>query len=549
VYPISISSNLWQGFNPTNPSNTNNIRALKSNFTFQQGLAFDFQANQFTSNTASAWETSQTFPQPQWVWSATNRLRVVILDRASQRIIDCAQIAGTVSHFDAGFESQKPLAGRPPAFADLWNTNRLNGSGPPLGIMNQILISLGDSTGGGNNVDWTDYGFGNPSGVIRNFEIDRFRIFNFLAPIYNSEIVNTNLVVQVPFSPTARISEYFTLQANDPLTHPVSCDPRYLYASNAMGRLELSETNMVMNIGFLNNRYEPWGGGFSGGGGSSIYNLSLKDPLISSSDSWSFPTNQSLSFDWLGKVHRGTPWQTLYLKSSTVTLAEWQAWSGISDQAVAYQTMPTNDWHIAGLLAALLNTNHPNQLLSVNDLRQEAWLGVLEGVIAYSNSTPDTQVINPNKFRFDSLLMTSNSLQAGIISDSVGNSRIGQPFQRFSTLGDLLSVPELSTTSPWLSRSTIQLQKGITDEIYEKIPSQLLTRVRADSIGAPSNERGVIKIRFTGVDGYPYRIEASTNLVDWISVSTNYPSNGVFEVIDPSPPDRERRFYRSVLLP
>jgi hypothetical protein len=40
------------------------------------------------------------------------------------------------------------------------------------------------------------------------------------------------------------------------------------------------------------------------------------------------------------------------------------------------------------------------------------------------------------------------ALQVGIISDSVANSRIGQPFQRFSTLSDLLSAPELSTTSP-----------------------------------------------------------------------------------------------------
>ena len=33
-----------------------------------------------------------------------------------------------------------------------------------------------------------------------------------------------------------------------------------------------------------------------------------------------FPTNAILSVESLGQVHRGTPWQTLYLKSSDLGL-------------------------------------------------------------------------------------------------------------------------------------------------------------------------------------------------------------------------------------
>ena len=34
------------------------------------------------------------------------------------------------------------------------------------------------------------------------------------------------------------------------------------------------------------------------------------------SDYWDFPTNLLSNLSWLGRVHRGTPWQTLYLKSA-----------------------------------------------------------------------------------------------------------------------------------------------------------------------------------------------------------------------------------------
>jgi hypothetical protein len=41
-------------------------------------------------------------------------------------------------------------------------------------------------------------------------------------------------------------------------------------------------------------------------------NLSFKDPLVRGSDDWDFPTNKFPGIGWLGRVHRGTPWQTVY---------------------------------------------------------------------------------------------------------------------------------------------------------------------------------------------------------------------------------------------
>ena len=74
--------------------------------------------------------------------------------------------------------------------------------------------------------------------------------------------------------------------------------------------------NWPGNLGKLNQRYKPWGGNSIDGCGHEP--AAIKDPLVTSSDDWNFPTNKFPTVGWLGRVHRGTPWQTVYLKSSDV---------------------------------------------------------------------------------------------------------------------------------------------------------------------------------------------------------------------------------------
>jgi hypothetical protein len=56
------------------------------------------------------------------------------------------------------------------------------------------------------------------------------------------------------------------------------------------------------------------------------------------------------------------------------------------------------------------------------------------------------------------------------------------------------------------------------------------------------------ELRFTAFDGYAFRVESSTNLIAWTTVSEpHYSTNGFFTVAIPtivSP-----RFFRAVLLP
>jgi hypothetical protein len=62
-------------------------------------------------------------------------------------------------------------------------------------------------------------------------------------------------------------------------------------------------------------------------------------------------------------------------------------------------------------------------------------------------------------------------------------------------------------------------------------------------------EDGTFRFRFASTPGPTWIIEASTNLVDWISLATNSAPNGLFEFVDSDATNFQRRFYRSVMQP
>ena len=114
--------------------------------------------------------------------------------------------------------------------------------------------------------------------------------------------------MQMPYTPSALVVQDIVWQANDPLVHYLASD---LINPAAGAGLQIY-TNWPGNLGRLNFRYQPWGGNPATGVGTNL--LAIKDPLVTCSDNWDFPDSQSLSISWLGRVHRGTPWQTVYLR-------------------------------------------------------------------------------------------------------------------------------------------------------------------------------------------------------------------------------------------
>ena len=253
---------------------------------------------------------------------------------------------------------------------------------------------------------------------------------------------------------------------------------------------------------------------------------------MTGSDAWNFPAG-SLDFNSIGSVHRGTPWQTVYLKSAPIDPMLWQNWTGNTSPADAAISRPTNDWRLVALVAPLLNPVDPRQLSSVN---RPDFAALLDGMTVVTNSIPPAY-----------LVMSSNSPQAAIMAGGVSALRAAQPGGIFTNVGDVLAVPELSVNSPWLDSSGNEYSP--TDSDYELVPSQLLALLRTDSIGSVVPAGGAPQIVFTGMDGYAYEVEASTNLQNWLPVATESTTNGAFTFTDPAGTNFTSRFYRTSILP
>ncbi len=255
----------------------------------------------------------------------------------------------------------------------------------------------------------------------------------------------------------------------------------------------------------------------------------MKDPGISRSDNWNFPTNQGLSIDWVGRVHRGTPWQTIFLKSTNFLLEtsnfqqgllNWEHWTGNSvvrpdwsNPALlvpdALFTAPTNDWHLVTLLNDFFNTNDVHTLVSPNLATAQTWEALLDGMTVLTNS---------GLGQLTPILISSNSPQVDFVSDGLLNARASQPDQLFRNVGDVLAAPELSVASPYLDPSSF---RTLTDDVLEAIPAQLISRLRSDSIVTLIPASNPPLLQFTGMDGYSYAVEVSSDLLNWTPISNS----------------------------
>jgi hypothetical protein len=236
--------------------------------------------------------------------------------------------------------------------------------------------------------------------------------------------------------------------------------------------------------------------------------MTVKDPLMFRSDNWDFPTNKLPNVGWLGRVHRGTPWQTVYFKSFGVTnypnwFKNWQAWSGnvrivtnagqIATNLVvfnalandAYFSQPTNDWHLLDLFTTALNDNATRGQLSVNQTNLAAWSAALSGVIVLTNngnSAPTWLGIQPAGIYNASdpvwppIVRIVNGLNIARYNSS--------PRHVFGRLSDVLATPELTMASPFLNTNGLPSYQnnGLNDAAYERLPQQIAGLLKADSV-------------------------------------------------------------------
>ena len=214
---------------------------------------------------------------------------------------------------------------------------------------------------------------------------------------------------------------------------------------------------------------------------------------MKNSDAWQFPTNKFPNIGWLGAVHRGTPWQTVYLKSTPVNSAAWQAWSGNADFLSAQLNQPTNDWRLLDFFTTAPNANATRGQLSVNQTNLADWAAVLNrrdrveqllaSVADLQSGLPltftplaiDPATNNPNLSYPDTLTYLVQAINNVRQNNSASTGGV------FQHVGDILAVPELTVNSPYLNLNNSPTTT-LNDAAYERIPRQIMSLLK---VGEP----------------------------------------------------------------
>ncbi|HEV2455021.1 MAG TPA: hypothetical protein VGY98_12220, partial [Verrucomicrobiae bacterium] len=526
---------------------------------------------------------SGTPPLPQFGLMATNHLQAFLLDtdrNGNNHILDYVQLGSMNSALNvnaaiADPDSDIAVNGDN---GGLWSTNYYAGTATPYGIIEQYLVSSGSPFPGGVDGDeatasgqtgWATApvpGLGNWNSVAaQQAYFEAFFTAGNIA--YDNadgkRVTNLSLSVQAPFTPMRAIIQRYVYQANDPLVHYLSSDLNDI-ADDTSNKVNIAtiQTNSITTIGILSDRYMPWGNYTPGenpaGGPPTVnqlkpaninfgypiaqsvmldqnqYNFSYRDPLVWSSDNWDFPTAKYPTAGWLGRVHRGTPWQSVYLKSTNIWSlsgtanglvnqgpATWEIWTGDLNANDAFNEIPAQDRLLFDIFTAAPDDDAMRGQLSVNigadnptDMLAglASWSALLSGTVVFATNNVNDQVLgytpgyqSPTPVWQENApyftVMTNQPL--GVPLYPITQSPMWQIVQginstrtNFTTLdglqgvfehaGDVLATPELSDASPYLaSGDQNQLQYGVSDEMYEWLPQQIMGLVTAS--GAAQN--------------------------------------------------------------
>lgn len=515
-----IPAGQWPAYlaGPTSPSF---LLPLTTNWVTLPLSAYSSSLEQFVSATDS-FEQLPSLPAPSWWAQVRVSVNHALVDAIAGEIVDYVSLDSTTPPYDLTsmlmlnasmqIDPCGPLylpSGSP---GSLWCTNRFNPydqSLPTFGMLNQIQVGLANL----------------PSSVwpmqTNIAAINFFRAQFDLSPLSPYQFFPKTNLFYCPFSPVQDVFLSTWWSAADPLVHHT---PQELSLDVHPWTFQF----MDLNLGRVNVNYEPWSLNYS----STRNNLTLKDPAVFSAETWDFPENQVPDLSWISRVHRGTPWQTVYWKSGAVSPDQWADWLRMPPWD-AISLMPTNDWRLVEILAPLFNANYLHFLTSINQPDAAGFADLIDGIQVYTNSTAN---------QLDSMTLQAGSPQGEAIAAAMLAGRAQQPNGFFQSVGDCFAVPQLSLASPFIRP---RLASAPADRAFEAIPSQLAVRARPDSIGRATGSP--LRIRFSGLDDYTYRVEESTDLVHWITVSTNRPAKGWFDYLPGN--SGARRFYRSVLLP
>jgi hypothetical protein len=467
-------------------------------------------------------------------------MRAIIVDNG--HVIDYVQLRGPIDATNiTATIADPPYQGLP----YLWATNAYgSGATPSWGYVSQINISGGNVTAPANAV-WKPEGY---PGNLTSISAGTAYFAAFFTPPhtfnYNGfTYYSTGLVVQAGYTATRTTFVPYLYQVNDPMVHYLASDLDA--GSGAVWANDAPVPNGIWNqndavagatppaVSYqvptppsaqdtTKGRYQPWGTAAPTTLQSSAYNFGnpyddiYKDPGIWDPDYWNFPTNRYPTVGWIGRVHRGSPWQTVYLKSTDVMVAgnangtnTWAVWTGNRNLYDAANSGPTQDRLLFDLFTTRPNDNAARGTLSVNQTNMAAWSALFSGMVYLTNTTalppfaPKTGVLIPvPTTSYDIIqpvavaggnsglatLLANINTQRTNTNPQVGFTNADGALGVFEHAGDILSTPALSVRSPFLNwTNPVQQEFGISDAAYEWLPQQMMGLVRG-----PTTPRYVI---------------------------------------------------------
>jgi len=485
-------------------------------------------------------DASSGFRIPDWSLAISNHL--VFMLTSQGRIIDFVMLNNLTNVLNLTAEFFRPIPYLDEGFiAQCWSTNRA-GPGiyaPTEGIQAQLDVSLGNAAV--SPAQWQEADF-DPS-PDKDAEIDRFR--QFVDPALNRG--NSNLLQIAPFSPGRKIIFTATWQANDPLVHGLAehlkdstndVASRFVYPW-------AGDVFWIHNLAQVNNRYRPWGARPREVAAPQDRDARLKDPGVRKTDDFDFPSGSRVNVRWLDRIHRGTPWQTLYFDRDMAALSDWIR------QFPDPMAHPTNDWkvikHLRAWLGPLASVS-PTRVLNntiVGNYGSGIWIESGSGV--WIDSRTATVMNNVVAFNTSGLIAEGGEFNRNCaFGNGTGNEGdvSGSPQFVNAAIGDysvLATSPLIDAGDAralaWTERPVLgaAVDIGALEFGPDGVPVFTFHRTSPTEYA----------LALRGFSGQSYVVEASTNLVNWTAITTNIAVMGSILLQDADGTNYSHRFYRA----
>ncbi len=512
---------------------------------FDDTAVYKTYAQQFVDlNSFDPWESNNVScdPLPPMELMTTNWMRAIIMDEG--HVIDYVQLRGPMDATNIS----AAIADPPGLY--LWSTNNASNNplNPSYGYLDQIAISKGSLPPPASSV-WQPEGY---PGALTSVQAGTEYFSAYFAPshqmTYNElTYYATNNIIQAGYTATRNIFVPYLYQVNDPLVHYLANDlnagagavwhqglaePNGFWqqangvGTTAGGLVSSASGSFPMPIApfgtdIVKGRYQPWGYAAPTALQSGLYynfqnpfNAAYKDPAVWNPEYWDFPTNLYPTVGWIGRVHRGTPWQTVYLKATNIVVPgnlfgtnTWSAWTGDLNQYDAADSAPVQDRLLFDIFTARPGPNAALGTLSVNQTNLAAWSALLSGMVVLTNLNEYRNPIAPgnpipvNTYTHNLIEPAGNagaaSLLGGLVAAINQQQTNFNPFVStfpadhlvgaFEHAGDILATPALTQESPYINWGynqpqaggvNIEQSYGINDEEYEWLPQQMMGLVR-----------------------------------------------------------------------